>query len=65
MSMLLSRHITERIPEDRQKLIPNVYSQVANPVIEYTDLPKEIAVMGLSLDKKFLTVGGRREHRVL
>ena len=38
MSMLLSRHITEKIPEDRQKLKLSFSNQVEHPVIEYTDL---------------------------
>ena len=67
---MLSRHHTEKISEDRPHLIPKIHEQnatAANVIIEYTDLPKEkeITVIGLSQDKKFLTVGGRREHRVL
>ena len=70
MSLLLSRHHTEKISEDRPHLIPNIHEpspSAANVIIEYTDLPKEkeVTVIGLSQDKKFLTVGGRREHRVL
>ena len=38
MSMLLSRHITEKIPEDRQNLKLSFSNQVEHPVIEYTDL---------------------------
>jgi hypothetical protein len=70
MSLLLSRHHTEKISEDRLHLIQNIHEpspSAANVIIEYTDLPKEkeVTVIGLSQDKKFLTVGGRREHRVL
>jgi len=50
-------------------LAPNVIGQslpAAKLFVEYEELQeKEVTVIGLSLDKKFLTVGGRREHRVL
>jgi hypothetical protein len=70
MSLLLSRHNTEKIYEERPQLILNnqeLSTSAANVIIEYTDLPKEkeVTVIGLSQDKRFLTVGGRREHRVL
>ena len=67
---MLTRHHTEKISEDRPHLTPNLHKQSASAarvIIEYTDLPKEkeVTVISLSQDKRFLTVGGRREHRVL
>lgn len=53
MSLLLSRHHTEKISEDRPHLIPDnpkLSASTANVIIEYTDLPKEkeVTVIGLS-----------------
>ena len=67
---MLTRHHTEKISEDRPHLTPNLPEQSASAarvIIEYTDLAKlkEATVISLSQDKRFLTVGGRREHRVL
>ena len=67
---MLTRHHTEKISEDRPHLIPNLQEKSASAarvIIEYTDLAKlkEATVISLSQDKRFLTVGGRREHRVL
>lgn len=36
----------------------------SNSFVEYNDVG-EVTVIGLSHDKRFLTVGGRKEHRVL
>jgi len=33
--------------------------------IEFRDVGGEVTVIGLSANKQYLTVGGRKEHRVL
>ena len=65
--MLLTRQLTEKLSSEISLLIPKATDLNAHVLVEYTDLPKDkdITAIGLSLDKKFLTVGGRREHRVL
>jgi hypothetical protein len=44
--------------------VPNESFIGSNSFVEYNDVG-EVTVIGLSLDKRFLTVGGRKEHRVL
>jgi hypothetical protein len=49
---------------DTGKKIQSLTSPPGQCLSECTDVG-EISVMGLSRNKKFLTVGGRKEHRIV
>lgn len=61
--MLLHRHHTQINLPDLKSLGGRDIINTSN-FVENTDC-KDATVIGLSRDKKFITVGGRREYKVL